>query len=55
MSMDTLAEDRGHRRIRCRDCGYVGWSEDTGGCPRCAEWEARLGMDEDGEMEEEDA
>ena len=30
------AEDRGHRKIHCSRCGYCGWSEDTGGCPRCA-------------------
>ena len=29
------AEDRGHRKIVCSRCGYRGWSEDTGGCPRC--------------------
>lgn len=31
----SLPEDRGHQRIRCRACGYTGWSEDTGACPRC--------------------
>ena len=28
-------EERGHARIHCRDCGYRGWSDDTGHCPRC--------------------
>lgn len=32
---ESLAELRGHRRIYCRTCGYRGWSEDTGMCPRC--------------------
>lgn len=31
----SLPEDRGHQRIHCRACGYRGWSEDTGLCPRC--------------------
>ena len=33
MSYDP--ELHGHSRIHCRTCGYKGWSEDTGGCPRC--------------------
>lgn len=28
-------EDRGHLRIRCPVCGYRGWSDDCGHCPRC--------------------
>ncbi len=31
----SRSEDRGHQRIRCRACGYAGWSEETGLCPRC--------------------
>ena len=50
--MDTLAEDRGHRRIRCRDCGYVGWSEDTGYCPRCAELDAMREMGDERDSED---
>lgn len=34
------AEERGHRRIYCAVHKYRGWSEDTGGCPYCAEDEA---------------
>ncbi len=28
-------EEYGHRRIHCQRCGFQGWSEDTGACPRC--------------------
>jgi len=24
----------GHRRIHCRACGFKGWSDDCGACPR---------------------
>lgn len=30
-------EERGHRMGTCRRCGYMGWSDDCGNCPRCEE------------------
>jgi len=29
------AELLGHQHIHCSRCGYHGWSDDTGHCPRC--------------------
>lgn len=28
------AELLGHRRIHCQECGFKGWSDDCGACPR---------------------
>lgn len=45
------ALERGHRYIDCRRCGFLGWSDDDGLCPRC--WDER-GPANEGDWTEQD-